>query len=78
VDKPAELVLLADRLGFVLGSGKKVPYLTYNKALKRFELETSGPGALPLRMPLARVPAPPPPQQDAVPLPKVRIGIPSW
>ena len=78
VDKPAEITPLPDRLGFVFGSGKKAMHLTYNKALKRFEFEMPAPGAPPLRMPLARIPAPPAPHLDAVPLLKARIGIPSW
>jgi len=75
-----ELTRLPDQLGFTGFERKGSIRLAYNEALKRFELvktimETT-PSAI--RMPLARVPAPPSPEGGHTSPPMVRIGIPSW
>ena len=78
-EEPHELKPLPDRLGFVMDERDKIN-LAYHKALKRFELTfEDGKSERPvIRIPLARIPAPPSPEADAVPAPSLRIGIPSW
>ncbi len=69
--RPYQLTPLSDQLGFTGFPG--APHrLTYNEALKRFELVGVDSG---IRMPLARVA--PLPVTDA-PLPPLPIGIPAW
>jgi hypothetical protein len=69
--KPHELTPLSERLGLTGFPG--APHrLTYNEALKRFELVKVDSG---IRMPLAKVA--PSPATDA-PLPPLPIGIPAW
>ncbi len=67
---PDGLAPLPDRLGFTGFDRETRHILTYNEALKRFELTNS--------MPLARVTPSSWPEADAVRLPTMRIGIPSW
>jgi hypothetical protein len=78
-EEPREIKPLPDRMGFVMYEREGVN-LAYNKNLKRFELTMGDAKKLPsvLRIPLARIPAPPSPEADAVPSPQVRIGIPTW
>ena len=71
-----ELTPLPDRLGLTGFDRRNRHSLTYNEALKRFELtKTTSPV---IRMPLARVPSPSLPEGDTVPLSSMQIGIPSW
>jgi hypothetical protein len=73
--EPSERTPLPERLGFAFDSRGKLS-LTYNDDLKRFELtRPKSPG---IRMPLARIPAPPTPQGGPVPELRVQIGIPTW
>lgn len=71
---PRELTPDPDRLGFTGFDRKSEHSLTYNEALKRFEITKTG--SYVVRMSLAQVPPPSP--EVAVPLPTMRIGIPSW
>ncbi|MCK4628367.1 MAG: hypothetical protein KAT56_05150, partial [Sedimentisphaerales bacterium] len=75
--EPRELTPLPDRLGFTGFDRRNRHNLTYNEILKHFELtkNTDDQGRF-IRMPLARVS--PHPELAAVPLPRMRIGIPSW
>jgi hypothetical protein len=77
-DEPHELMALPDRLGFTVDR-KGEASLTYNEALKRFELTNEDGKRQPavIRMPIARVPAPSSPEEGEAPEP-MRIGIPSW
>lgn len=71
--EPDELTPLPDKLGFSSSSGGGDPRrLTYNEALKRFELVKTYPE---IRIPLAKVA--PSPGTDAA-LPPLPIGIPAW
>lgn len=84
-EEQKELTPLPDRLGFLMGSDDVESVITYNAGLKRFEIvvkdESTKRYREPsvLRIPLARVPAPPSAEQDAVPplSPAKLIGIPS-
>lgn len=78
-EEPRKLNPLPDRLGFVMDERDKLN-LTYNEDLKRFELtlEDAKSERPVIRIPLARIPAPPSPEIDAVPEPSLRIGIPTW
>ncbi len=74
-EEPRELTPLPDRLGFTGFDRRNRHSLTYNEALKRFELTKTS--SCVIRMPLARVP--PPPSPDGREAPTVTdIGIPSW
>jgi hypothetical protein len=77
--EPRELTPLPDGLGFVIDKKLRVR-LTYNEALKRFELTMRDDKRQPavIRMPLARVSALASAEGDAVPLLTAKIGIPSW
>jgi len=75
-EEPRELTPLPDRLGFTGFDRQKKHRLTYNDALRRFELTKTG--SCVIRMPLARVSPAPSSQRGAVPQPHMRIGIPSW
>lgn len=71
--EPYELALLSDRRGFTTNPSEKDPVnLTYNDALKRFELIKTKSG---IRMPLARVS---PSSGSANVMPPIPIGIPAW
>ena len=73
--EPHEITPLPDRLGFTGFDRKRRNSLTYNEALKRFELTKTG--SCVIRMPLARVSPSPSSEGGAVP-PPMGIGIPSW
>ena len=75
-----ELTLLSGQLGFAGVERRGGPQLMYNDELRRFELVLKGPQgpSFSIRMPLARIPAPPLPPANDVPLIMSRIGIPSW
>jgi len=86
-DGPVELVSLPDRLGFIYnmhGKNEDQMHITYCAARNRFEITVAKIEGNANEMsstppiPLARIPAPPSPEADAVPIPKVRIGIPLW
>jgi len=70
--EPYELTPLSDRLGFTDFRGTPAHNLTYNEALRRFELIQMNSG---IRMPLARV-SPSPGTDTAGPT--TPIGIPAW
>lgn len=67
------LTPLAEGLGFTGFERGDDITLTYNDALRRFEITTHDPVII--RMPLARIG---PPTAAAAPPPQVRIGIPAW
>jgi len=77
--EPRELTPLPDGLGFTGFDRKNESSLTYNEALKRFELTEQRDKRQPavIRMPLARIPPPPSPEGGAAP-PSMEIGIPAW
>ncbi len=72
---PHILTPLPEGLGFTGFERRSDIALTYNAALRRFEL--TKPSASGIAMPLARIPPPSPPDSGPVP-PLLRIGIPSW
>jgi len=72
-----EYVPLPDRLGLTGPERRKnAGGLTYNEARRRFEI-TFGDAPV-LRMPFARISPTSSSQSGAVPLPRQRVGIPSW
>jgi hypothetical protein len=78
--EPHEIKALPDRMGFLFYGGEQIN-LTYNEALKRFELTRKDPNRrsdLLYRCPLARIPTTPSPEAEAATVSLPRIGIPSY
>lgn len=75
-----ELTPLAGRLGFTGFERQGGQHLVFNDTLSRFEylLTDVKKPSFSIRMPLARIPAPPPTTTNDVPPTTSRIGIPSW
>ncbi len=72
-----DLAPLAGQLGFSGLDHRDKVHLVYNRTLKRFELAMKLESSV-LRMPLTKFESPASLEEDAAPLPKVTIGIPSW
>ncbi|UCG16617.1 MAG: hypothetical protein JSV19_01000 [Phycisphaerales bacterium] len=75
--EPLDLAPLAGRLGFSGLVPERKAHLTYNQALKRFELAIKTKSGVP-RMPLAKLESPASPEDEEYTHAKVRIGIPCW
>lgn len=75
--EPLDLTPLVGQRGFSGLDRKGKVHLTYNQALKRFELAMKAKSGV-LRMPLAKFELPASPEDEECTHPKVRIGIPSW